>query len=184
MTAKNRKPGTGPLTAEEHRQYLIATYMLKQLAKFTAEFKGRVSLSFQPGQQTPVNFDLDGQDFALGAVKMSKPVKAWRVTDPEALLAWAKKHRPKLVERVPRLKEGAAEALLEVVRDQNAAVDENGEVIPGIDWSNGSSPSVIVTPDKGLAATLDTLKAEGRLGDVVAGLPQITTGGSKGQSNE
>lgn len=55
-------------------------------------------------------------------------------------------------------------------------VDENGEVIPGIDWSYGSSPSVIVTPDKSLAATLDTLKAEGRLGDVVAGLPQITTG--------
>lgn len=82
----------------------------------------------------------------IGSVKRSKPRRTPQVTDPAALLAWVREHRPEeLVERVSPAFESY---LKDQCRTHGAAVyAATGEIVPGVEMVEGA-PSFLPRPDE------------------------------------
>jgi hypothetical protein len=85
-------------------------------------------------------------DTVAAWVSLPKPAARAKVTNDEALLAWAKKHLPQAVETVERVRPETARALGDEMKRRGGWLNrETGEVIPvdGIEVSTGDpSPRV------------------------------------------
>lgn len=153
---------------------LLAAYWMKQqLDKFITDHKSDLMKKLGPGDSVSARFDLDGQELPLGKIARTEPHPAWKLKDPDALLAWAKKNRPDLVDYVAVLDKEKTNALLNQVAQQNAAVDENGEVIPGINWDNTGGSHIRYTPAKDMADKLVLLSQAGRLQGLLDGILEL-----------
>jgi hypothetical protein len=161
-------------TAEERALVLIADAYAKELTGRVKHAKGVLGDELDEGDAKSVAYDLDGQKLPLGKIQRTQPAYGWKVTDPEALLIWAKRNRPDLVTTVDVLDEDAVEDLMGEVRKVNAAVDEDGELIEGITHGQHSAPYTKIVPDKRqLPETLRVLRQEGKLGDLVSRFLEI-----------
>lgn len=152
---------------------LAAYWMKKQLDKFIADHKSELMKELGPGDSTSARFDLDGQEIPLGKITRTEPRPAWKIKDAEALLSWAKTNRPDLVDYVAVLDEDKSKALLKDVAHQNAAITDEGEVIPGIEWDNTGGSYVRYTPAKDMADKLSLLSREGLLQGLLDGALEL-----------
>lgn len=156
------------ITDQDRALVVIADAYVKELSKRVKAAKEKLGLELDEGQTQTVSYDLDGQELRLGKVQRTKPEHVWRVTDPDALLAWAREAMPDLVDLKPVLDMDGVDELLEKVRRQNGAFTDAGEVIPGITYGPASSSYTKIVPDrKHLAESLRILSVEGKLEDVV-----------------
>ena len=96
--------------------------------------------------QLPRGFTPDTLDYIpVGAVTYAKGITSARVVDPGALLHWVKQNRPG--EIVESVRGSYLSAVLTAAKRAGLAVDEHGEVIPGIEIFQGD-PIVKVVPEK------------------------------------
>lgn len=86
-------------------------------------------------------------DEPIGTVQLNKGRETWAVTDERALLAYVKAKMPEQVETIERVRPAAVEALRKVAAGKGAAVDDDGEPIPGLSCSV-SDPSLMVKPSE------------------------------------
>lgn len=156
------------ITDQDRALVVIADAYVKELSKRVKAAKENLGLELNEGQTQTVSYDLDGQELRLGNIQRTKPEHVWRLTDPDALLAWAREAMPDLVDLKPVLDMDGVDELLEKVRRQNGAFTDEGEVIPGITYGPASSSYTKIVPDrKHLAESLRVLRMEGKLEDVV-----------------
>lgn len=147
---------------------VIADAHVKEFFKRVKAAKEKVGLEMDEGQTQTVSYNLDGQELRLGKIQRTKPEHAWRVTDPDALLDWARKYMPDLVDLKPVLYMDRVDELLDAVRKRNGAFTDAGEVIPGIEYGPVSSSYTKIVPDRThLAESLRILRMEGKLEDAV-----------------
>lgn len=152
---------------------LSAYWMKKQLDKFIADHKAELMKELGPGDSTSARFDLDGQEIPLGKITRTEPRPAWKIRDGEALLSWAKVNRPDLVDYVAVLDEDKSKALLKEITHKNAAVTDEGEVIPGVEWDNSGGSYVRYTPAKDMADKLSLLSRAGLLQGLLDGALEL-----------
>lgn len=149
------------------KEQLIVAYQLKKkLDAFIRDKKIDLELNMMPGDSTAPKIDFDGQTLALGKITVSDPKYAWKILDPEALRVWAEENMPEIGRTEFVLTEDGAKSLLKMVQERNGAFTDDGEVIPGVKWAMTSTPSVRITPDKGIDDVLSLLASEGRLGEL------------------
>lgn len=151
-------------------QVMAAYYLKGQLYKFVKDHEHLLTKDMEPGDATSARFDLDGQELPLGKIQRTEPKPAWRVTDKDALAEWAETSMPELVETVTVLKEEAVKDLLKRVTTQNAAITEDGEVIPGLSWATSVGSSVRYTPAKDIHRSLSLIAREGRIAEITGGV--------------
>jgi hypothetical protein len=113
----------------------------------------------------------DDDGTALATISMSEGRKSADVTNETALLAWVRKNRPDHIRET--VADGYVKSLLKLALENGAAVDEDtGEVIPGIDVSQG---------DPYISATTSAAAKE-RMGHLLrgSGLLELTGGDTDG----
>lgn len=152
---------------------LAAYWMKKQLDKFVADNKAELMRELGPGDSSSARFDLDGQEIPLGKIARTEPRPAWKIRDAEALLSWAKANRPDMVDYVAVLDDEKAGELLKEITHKNAAVTDEGEVIPGVEWDNAGGSYVRYTPAKDMADKLSLLSREGLLQGLLDGVLEL-----------
>lgn len=143
---------------------LVAYYMQRELKKYLDDHKSDLMRQLGPGDSVSARYDLDGQELPLGKATRTEPRPAWKVTDSDALLGWAETNMPDLVVTQKVLDKSGVDELLRTVKHQNAAITDEGEVIPGIEWDNTGGSYARFTPAKDIADRLALLNREGRLG--------------------
>lgn len=153
---------------------VVAAYWMKrQLDKFVADNKAELMRELGPGDSSSARFDLDGQEIPLGKITRTEPRPAWKIRDAEALLSWAKTNRPDMVDYVAVLDDEKAGELLKEIAHKNAAVTDEGEVIPGVEWDNTGGSYVRYTPAKDMADKLSLLSREGLLEGLLDGVLEL-----------
>lgn len=160
-------------TENVRARVLAAYWMQKQLGKYVADHKAAFMRELGPGDSLSGRYDLDGQELPLGKITRTEPRPAWKVKKPDDLLEWAQDNMPGLVDYVAVLKPDAVDALVKEVANKNAAVTEDGEVIPGIEWDNTGGSYIRYTPAKTMGNTLGLLSHEGKLGELLDGMLEI-----------
>lgn len=158
------------MTETNHAALMAAYYMQRELKKYLDDHKAELMRAMGPGDSTSARFDLDGQELPLGKITRTEPRPAWKVTDPEALLEWAKTSAPEMTETVTVLRDEAVKELLAQVKHQNGAFTSEGEVIPGITWDNTGGSYVRFTPAKDIGEKLALLSREDRLAGLTDGM--------------
>ncbi|MEV6035968.1 hypothetical protein AB0L65_32765 [Nonomuraea sp. NPDC052116] len=96
----------------------------------------------------------------LGKVGMSEPEVKALVTDRAKFTAFVLETAPTEVEDIPTVRTAYEVKLLEQALKAGAAVDANGQEIPGVELGYGSSPSQRFFPDDGAERFLSTLEAK------------------------
>ena len=155
---------------------LAAYWMKSQLDRFIKDHKSELTKELGPGDSSSARFDLDGQELPLGKITRTEPRPAWKIKDAEALIAWAKTNRPELVDYVAVLDDEKSKALLKHITRENAAVTEEGEVIPGIEWDNDGGSYLRYYPAKDMADKLSLLSREGLLQGLMDGVLELESG--------
>ncbi|WP_269929144.1 hypothetical protein [Kocuria massiliensis] len=155
---------------------LVAHYMQKQLNDYIKDHKSELMKDLGPGDSLSGRYDLDGQELPLGKATRTEPKAAWKVTDPDALLEWAVKNKPELTETQTVLVKPAVEGLLKEVHAMNAAITDDGEMIPGISWDANGGSYVRFTPAKDMGAKLALLANEGKLAGLTRQFLQLEPG--------
>jgi hypothetical protein len=104
-------------------------------------------------------------DTPVGTVTVTHGRVAARITDPRALLAWVKANHPTEVVTTQEVRSSFVVALLKRAKD-------SGEVVPGIDVSQGD-PYLLAPVDDVAAAVIGAAWADGSLSLPASVLPQI-----------
>ncbi|MGH3518822.1 MAG: hypothetical protein ACRDQ7_15670 [Haloechinothrix sp.] len=89
--------------------------------------------------------DDDGEE--LGSVSLTKGRVSARVADQDAYMQWVAKRYPEQVETVQVVRSAFTERVLNTAKATGVPVDtETGEVIPGVEVSDGS-PGITIRPN-------------------------------------
>jgi hypothetical protein len=115
-----------------------------------------------------VRLTLDGQKVKVGSVTHAKGSRSARITDEEALIAWAMVHQPDAVEEatVTRLAPWFTAQLLLLAKEHGVVTTPDGEPMPGVTVKEGDS-KIVVNRDKSeeaQAALIGELFANNGLG--------------------
>ena len=118
------------------------------------DVKAQLAASLDPGDRKVAALD---DATKVGVVSFANGRTSARVTDERALLRWVRDNRPD--EIVDMIRGSFLSWLLEDARKRGAAVDANGEVIPGVTVT-ASEPYVSVKPlPEGIPALVDAIRA-------------------------
>lgn len=124
----------------DNLQKFVAVDMLsKKVGGLQKALKAEAEGVLEPGDRKSVAFELDGEKVVLGAITRSKPREAWKVKDEAALTKWIQANHPDKVQMVPVPKEWFIKSLLEQAAQNGVAVTDEGEMIPGIEVTSGTS---------------------------------------------
>ncbi len=96
----------------------------------------------------------------LGKVAMTEPEVKPIVVDRAAFTAWVEQHAATEVERVPTVRSSYESKLLDEIAKRGAAVDPNGEEIPGVTLGYGSSPQQRFYADENAENLLSVVEAK------------------------
>lgn len=151
----------------DKNQLMTAVFLKKQLDKFIKENKQDLEMVMEAGDSSSAKFDLDGQTLTLGKVTMTDPKYGWKVTDEDALAEWAEKNMPNIGETRFILSKPGVEDLLREVTERNGAFTDEGELIPGVEWTTTSNPYLRIAPDRKFEELFTLIGNEGRLGELV-----------------
>jgi hypothetical protein len=90
----------------------------------------------------------------LGRVAMTEPDIKALVTDRDAFTKFVQAEHPGEVETVVQVRPAYESKLLGEITARGAAVDEDGQAVPGVTFGYGSSPQQRFYPDEGAEALL------------------------------
>jgi hypothetical protein len=133
-------------------------YLLEKIAKAKAENNAELRKVLMPGDRRMAHL-ADGT--IVGAVTLAKAPVSASVTDPAAFLAWVMDNRPD--EIVSTVRPSFQMAVLMAAKKRGVAVDQNGEVIPGITVAEGTSSLRPTYDPDALPDFMDAIRAHATL---------------------
>lgn len=142
------------------QKFFVMDALGKKVADAKKPLKAAAETELKAGDRKTVSFELNGEEVVLGAITRTKPKAAWKVTDETKLLKWILENHPDMIERVPVPKEWYVQSLLAQAAKMDAAVTEEGELVPGIGVVTGTSYAS-AKPEKDMDAKLAQLVAGG-----------------------
>lgn len=145
---------------EDIQKFFVIDALGKKVADAKKQLKAVAEAELKAGDRKTVSFELDGEDVVLGAITRTKPRAAWKVTNEGELLTWIQENHPDMIEQVPVPKEWYVQSLLAQASKMDAAVTEEGELVPGIEVVTGTSYAS-AKPEKDMDAKLALLVANG-----------------------
>ena len=126
------------------QRFALSDLITKKISAGNKENKAAAEAELHAGDRRTVV--VEGE--TLGAVTMTKPRTAYKVTDPDALARWVAEQFPDKVEMVPVPKEWFVKGLLEQAKANGAPITDDGELVPGIEEVTGTSyASLKADPD-------------------------------------
>lgn len=159
------------MTTQEDRlragRAVVARIISDQVRTLTDDLRAEIEPTLRPRETITAELP-DGTE--IGTVGRSKASQRPTVTDPDALLAWVREHRPD--EIAESVKPAYVRHLEATCRKYGHAVDEaTGEVIPGVEMVTGSASYRPAPSEEGRAAVL------ARLGEILGGTVPALPGG-------
>jgi hypothetical protein len=128
---------------QETANKLVTLAVLKKIVdRLDREVRGAVAMD--PGDRKAAY----ASEKRIGAVTMSDPKPAFKVTDGAAFRAWVKEHRPDEIVTTEAVRSSFERAILEVGCDA-----ATGEAIPGVELVDGT-PYVIVKAETGAESAI------------------------------
>lgn len=153
----------------------MALYLLKKVVgEAESEYKAKYTdgdIKLRAGERKAVFVDTPDGEIDLGGITRSKPNPAWKVTDEAKFTRWVEENLPAAIMYVPVVSETVKMQLLAEAKANGAAVTADGEEIPGIEQTPGTS-FVAPKPSKDALDRLQALVSSGQIqwGQV---LPQV-----------
>jgi hypothetical protein len=147
------------------RDLLVLRALADRVAAALVAAKADTLAAMEVGERLVVKVG----DQPVGTVTLAHGRVAARITDPRALLAWVKANHPTEVVTTQEVRSSFVTALLKRAKD-------SGEVIPGIDVSQGD-PYLLAPVDDVAAAVIGAAWADGSLSLPASVLPQLVEGG-------
>jgi hypothetical protein len=145
-------PMSEPVSGLSPREARMVFALLKlQQARVNAALK-RVTpfVDQEPGDKNAARLG----EARLGRVAMTEPDIKALVTDRDAFTKFVEAEHPGEVETVVRVRPAYESKLLGEITARGAAVDEDGQAVPGVTFGYGSSPQQRFYPDEGAEALL------------------------------
>lgn len=158
------------MSARDAATRLLAIGVVKaRIAEEEKRLRAELAGELVTGERVPGVIDPgDAEGTALGFVTKKKGSSTARVTDPAALLAWAKEHVPTEVQTTEAVRGGFLPVLLDAVKAHGGWPDANGEVqeVAGVEVRE-TAPGLMVKAND----AADRLVAEALAGQRLALLP-------------